>query len=212
MQIAAHKKNRELLSPKSGLTVEQIPTTGSKRAENIITWLNTFESYEELSLTVKSILANIRFGVNADNFEEALNSIGIAIGFSCERPDKEWKEGPDNLWSLRDGLFLHIEDKSEVDLMRTEIHKQETGQMNNSCAWFDKNYKGVNVKNLLIIPTRKLGSGAGFNKEVEIVRDKNLKKLTRNIDTAENRTQRHWLLILDNLLQSHQPYSRSIGQ
>jgi len=28
----------------------------------------------------------------------------------------------------------------EVHLDRKEIYKEETGQMNNACAWFAKNY------------------------------------------------------------------------
>jgi len=182
LQIIAHQKNKELLSPKSGLTVEQIVPTGLKRIENILNWLRNFENHEEINLTIESILSSIRFGVNSDDFEEAFHNMGCALGFSCERPDKEWKEGPDNLWSLKDGMYLLIEAKSEVDVNRVEISKQESGQINNSCAWFDKNYKGSTSKNLMIIPMKKLSSGAGFNKEVEIVRSRNLKKLITNVD------------------------------
>ena len=38
--------------------------------------------------------------------------------------------------------YLLVECKSEVHLDRKEIHKDETGQMNNACAWFAKTYKG----------------------------------------------------------------------
>lgn len=180
-QIFAHKKNRELLRPKGGIKIEQIPALGLKRIENLLKWLRSFDSYEELMLSVDSFLSNIRFGVNADDFEEAMHNLGCALGFSCQRPDKEWKEGPDNLWNLKDGVFLLIEDKSEVDQNRVEISKQETGQINNSCAWFDRIYSGATAKNIMIIPMKRIGRGAGFNKEVEIIRSKNLKQLVANV-------------------------------
>ncbi len=181
LQTAAHKKNRNLLKPKSGVVVEKIPSIGTMRIENIKKWIVEFHNYEELNIQVESILSDVRFGVIADDFEEAFHRLGVSLGFKCERPDKNWKEGPDNLWHIKDGMFLLVEAKNEVALDRVEINKQETGQMNNSCAWFAEHYPGAKSKNLMIVPTKKLGKGAGFNKEVEIVRQKNLKLLIQNI-------------------------------
>ena len=62
------------------------------------------------------------------------------MGFAGERPDAEWKEGPDNLWALDDSHYLLFECKSEVDVTRAEINKRETEQKNRSSAWFDKHY------------------------------------------------------------------------
>src|SRR5947208_11307581 len=47
------------------------------------------------------------------------------------------------LWCLSAGQYLVVECKSEVDLNRAEINKDESGQMNNACAWFEKYYKGA---------------------------------------------------------------------
>ena len=48
-------------------------------------------------LVVEEIAGNLEFGVSADHFEDAFNRLGIALGFNAQRPDREWKEGPDNL-------------------------------------------------------------------------------------------------------------------
>ena len=72
-----------------------------------------------------------------------MDELSRALGFAGERPDKMWKEGPDNLWALDDMQFLLWECKNEVRIRRSEINKRETEQMNNSCAWFEKNYKMV---------------------------------------------------------------------
>ena len=71
-------------------------------------------------------------------------------GSRRKRPDKEWKAGPDNLWALRDGEYLLVECKSEVQPDRKEIVKDETGQMNNACAWFAKHYNGAKAKNIMM--------------------------------------------------------------
>ena len=176
-QINAHKMNRFLMRPRQGMQVTKVTLVAQRRITNVVAWVQKFETYEELSLSLENTLSNLRFGVEADVFERALNELGTALGFKCERPDKEWKEGPDNLWALRDNEYLLVECKSEVKLTRDSINKDETGQMNNSCAWFKKNYGGVQVKRIMIIPTKKFGTGAGFTEEVEIMREKNLQRL-----------------------------------
>ncbi len=84
------------------------------------------------------------------------------------------------MWAVRDGEYLLVECKSQVELDRDEIRKEETGQLNNACAWFKKNYHDAKVTNLLIIPTKVVSSAAGFNEPVQIVRKPNLKKLVKN--------------------------------
>ncbi len=118
--------------------------------------------------------------MRAEAFERAVNDLGIALGFQCQRPDKEWREGPDNLWALRDNEFLLIECKSEVGLDRNQINKDETGQMNNACAWFARNYTGAKVTNWLIIPTNVGTKASGFNEKVEILRESGVKRIAGN--------------------------------
>jgi len=134
-----------------------------------------------LAVSLDEILSRLEFGVKADRFEHAFDELGRTPGFSTQRPDKEWKEGPDNLWALRDSEYLLVECKSEVHLDRKEIYKEETGQMNNAGAWFTKNYKGVKAKNVMILPAGKLANGAGFNEEVQIMRKTELNRLTKNV-------------------------------
>jgi len=180
-QISAHKKNHMLLKPKEGMEVTTIPTIGLKRIENLVNWIQTHGDFEELILDVDSILSDLRFGVRADHFEQALDNLARALGFIGERPDKEWKEGPDNLWKIRDNQYLLIECKSSVESDRKEIYKEETGQINNACAWFIENYGKQTFKPLMIIPTKKISKGAGFNYEVEIINKRKLDDLTSNV-------------------------------
>ncbi len=181
MQVAAHRGNRYLMKPRTGVEFTPLQMINQKRVEAVGEWIRTHTNYEQLALAVDDILARLDFGVKAERFEQAFKELGAALGFASERPDKEWKEGPDNLWCVRAGHSLLVECKSEVDLNRAEINKDESGQMNNSCAWFEKYYKGVTATKILAIPTNRLSHAAGFVQEVLIMRDKHLRELRRNV-------------------------------
>src|SRR6185437_903453 len=157
-----------------------------KRSATILSWMRNFPSIEELQLAIDDITGSLRFGVRAEQFEKAWFELGRALGFASERPDKEWKEGPDNLWAMKHGQYLLVECKSEVDETRAKINKEESGQMNNACAWFSREYVGCESINVLIIPTAKLNQGAGFNEPVRIMRRRDLNKFTHAVRNFYN--------------------------
>ena len=181
LQVAAHKQNRMLLKPRSGVTVAKLRIVSQGRVERIAKWVGDFGSYSELDVCVSDILGRLVFGTKADKFEHALDELSRALGFAGERPDKEWKEGPDNLWALDATQYLLWECKSEVNLTRAEINKREAEQMNRSSAWFDKHYPGFNVKRLIVHPSNKVPSAAAFTHEVEAVREAELRKLVKSV-------------------------------
>lgn len=179
LQVAAHRKNRMLLKPPSGVTVTRLKVVSQKRAERIIAWVGACANYDELNVTISDILGRLRFGVKADSFEAALNELAQALGFASERPDKEWKEGPDNLWALDNQNYLIIEAKSEVNILRPVVNKREAEQMNRSAAWFDKHYKGLSVTRLIIHPAKKIESAASFTHDVQGVIENDLRRLEK---------------------------------
>jgi replicative superfamily II helicase len=181
LQIAAHKANRLLLKPASGVTVAQLTLVSQGRMERIAKWVQQFEDYSQLDIALSDILGRLVFGTKADKFEQALDEISPALGFVGERPDKEWKEGPDNLWALDDRHYVLWECKSEVDIKRAEINKREAEQMNRSSAWFDKHYAGMDVKRIIIHPAYVVPSAAAFTHEVEAMRETELKRFVKQI-------------------------------
>lgn len=180
-QVIAHRKNTYLLKPKEGMEITKFPSISLKRIENIMNWVRSFENYEELYLEIDDLLSKLRFGVKADRFEQAFHELAKILGFPSQRPDKEWKEGPDNLWKINDNQYLLVECKNNVEATRTEIYKEETGQMNNACAWFNRQYGDVPVKRIMITPAKKVANAAGFTESVQIMRDKHLKSLNQNV-------------------------------
>ena len=130
LQVAAHKANRLLLKPPFGVTVAKLAVLSQVRVERIAEWVSGLESYSNLDVKLSDILDRLVFGMTAEKFEHALDELSSALGFAGERPDKEWKEGPDNLWALDGTKYLLWECKSEVDINRAEINKRKAEQMN----------------------------------------------------------------------------------
>jgi replicative superfamily II helicase len=179
-QKAAHKSNMLLLKPATGVTVTKLTVRSQGRVESVQHWIRKFDNYGDLDVAVSDILSRLVFGMNADKFEHALNELSSALGFMGERPDAEWKEGPDNLWALDDRNYLLIECKSEVDILRAEVNKRETEQMNRSSAWFEKHYPGFEAKRIIIHPAGKIQSAAAFTHDVEGMRERDLKKFVHS--------------------------------
>ncbi len=181
LQVAAHKENRFILKPRSGVTVVKLTVISQRRMERIVSWVSKYESYDQLEVALADILGSLVFGTKADKFERALCELGHALGFGSERPDKEWKAGPDNLWVLDDKEHIIWECKSEVKTNRADINKHETEQMISSSAWFEKIYKTKNVKRIIIHPTHKVSKSGAFTYEVEVMREDELKKFVKTI-------------------------------
>lgn len=178
IQRLAFKKNLQLLKPKDGIDYKKIEYINQNRIRRIKDWIKKFKTHQDLIIKVDEIVQNLRFGMPSDKFEAAIDNLGEAIGFITQRPDKEIKKGPDNLWCGVDNQYFLIECKNEVEEDRAEINKGEAGQMNTHCAWFKAEYGDVPCKRIMIIPTKKLSYYGDFYHDVEIMKKHNLKKLT----------------------------------
>lgn len=182
LQKEAFKYNSQLLKPKTGIEYDKVSYINENRMNNIQKFLNKFADFNELNLSTDALLDNLSFGVDAEKFESALKTLGDLLGFISQRPDKEIRKGPDNLWCGTGNHYLLFECKSEVSDTRTEINKHEAGQMNNHCAWFEEEYgNNINVSRYLIIPTKNLSYYGNFTHKVRIIRRNKLKLLKKNI-------------------------------
>ncbi len=181
LQKSAFLKNKQLLKPKEGISYKKLEFINENRINRIKQWINNFQSYQDMIITIDGILSDLSFGVDSEKFEKSLHQVGEMIGFLSERPDKEYKKGPDNLWCGVDNHYFLLECKSEVEENRAEINKHEAGQMNTHCGWFEEEYGKVPVNNILIIPMKKLSYHANFTHKVEIMRKNKLISLKSNI-------------------------------
>ena len=181
IQKSAFRNNLQLLKPKEGINYSKIEFINQNRIKRIKEWITQYKDYSEMMISVEGILQNMSFGMPSEKFEAALKDVGEAIGFLSQRPDKEIKKGPDNLWCGVENQYFLIECKNEVDESRSEISKHEAGQMNTHSAWFENIYGDAKCKRILIFPTIKLSYHADFTHQVEIMRKNTLNKLKNNV-------------------------------
>jgi len=182
IQIAAFKNNNELLKPSTGITYRKIAyPVDDTRIQRMINAVIKYKTYEDLNLFITEQLGNLAFGVEAEKFEKAIHELGILLGFVCQRPDKEIRMGPDNLWCIGRNQYIMFECKSQVLESRLAISKHEAGQMEEHCAWFEKEYDGMEAINIMLIPTATLAEDAFFSHDVMIMRKKGLTELKRDI-------------------------------
>ena len=82
-----------------------------------------------MKLFADELCSDLRFGPETFNkFEAAVNDLAWFIGIKGQRPEKDYKEGPDNLWALPNGSFLVIECKNGVTTS-SGISKRDAGQL-----------------------------------------------------------------------------------
>jgi replicative superfamily II helicase len=180
-QKGAFESNNKLLKPKDGITYKKLEYINENRIKRIKEFIDKFSDYEELRMSVEATLDNFSFGISSVKFEEALKEIGEFLGFLSQRPDAEFKKGPDNLWCGVDDKYFMFECKSEVEETRAEIIKSEAGQMNSHCGWFKAEYGEKPVKRILIIPTKNLSYNANFTHDVAVMRKGKINTLIKNI-------------------------------
>lgn len=178
IQKSAFRLNNELLKPRNGINYVRVSYVDCNRLAKIREFLNKFEDYQELMLSINEILENLSFAVDHEKFEDSLQKVGELFGFISQRPDKEIKKGPDNLWCCTNNEYMIFECKNEVLDTREAIKKSEVGQMNNHCGWFESEYgTEVKVSRFMIIPIKKIEYSANFTHEVKIIRKSGLRKL-----------------------------------
>ena len=169
LQKAAFEHNYMLLKPIEGIVYKKFERIDTDRLRKLQDVLTSFDSYEEMMLKVNSIYENLSFGVEAEKFELAIDQLGCMLGFETQRPDKMIRKGPDNLWKIGRDNYILIECKSEVLETREYITKTEVGQMNNHCAWFEREYPHADVKRIIITPTSKVAYEGDFSHDVYVV-------------------------------------------
>ncbi len=181
-QLKAHAENNRLLLPETGITYTRLSKGSEPKHSRIIKWIKTHRNYNDVIADVQCIFDKLYFGHPSDAFEEGIDELGKILGFNTQRPEKQYGEGPDNLWS--DGSFyLIIECKNYVKKDREKIYKDETGQMSNSIGWFKRNYPQTKAQPIIIHPANIYGKGAYINSEEEarvLVQEK-LEELKNNI-------------------------------
>ena len=127
------------------------------------------------------MLSNLHIGSEYEKFEEALNEIGIVLGFVCSRPDKETGGyGPDNLWAIDSSEYLVIECKTEATTQT--IKKDYCNQLSGSVNWFKENYAYPNkCIPIMVHPSKFIDMVASPDENMRVMTEKELEYFRKNL-------------------------------
>ncbi|WP_104035383.1 DEAD/DEAH box helicase family protein [Vibrio jasicida] len=138
--LSANKDNSRLMKPIAGISYNRVNPLTHGQAEQCSRYLNSkFLLKNKMLVFVNSVLEDLRFRPDSANrFEEAMNALGLLLGFHAQRPEAAYNKGPDNIWSIGDNNYLVIECKNEA--VNDKISKYYCNQLTGSAQWFNDNY------------------------------------------------------------------------
>lgn len=180
--IAAHAMEPRVTKPLHGAVYKRLtPTTGQQATALIANHAGRFLDPTDMKLFADGLCSDLQFCPDtSEKFEAAVNELARFIGISGQRPEKDFKEGPDNLWALPGGSFLVIECKNGVTA-EDGISKKDAGQLGQSMEWFAARYPVSASVPVMIHPERKLGQAASSVNSMRIIDVKSLEKLRTNL-------------------------------
>lgn len=179
---AAHSLEPSIIKPLHGVSYQKLsPATGQQAATLISNHLGRFFDPTGMKLFADALCSDLQFSQeSADKFEAALQDLGWFLGIRSQRPEKSYKEGPDNLWALPNQKFLVIECKNGVT-STGGISKKDAGQLGQSMEWFGARYPASQAVPILIHPERTLGQGASIVTGMRVIDRAGLDKICRNL-------------------------------
>ncbi|MEQ1493187.1 MAG: helicase C-terminal domain-containing protein, partial [Terricaulis sp.] len=158
--LAAYQLESGVLKPMHGASYKKLTAATGQQAQSLIEHHgDRFVDRTGMKLFADELCSDLQFAPNtSDKFEAAVNDLAWFLGIEGQRPEKEFKEGPDNLWALPSGTFLVIECKNGVTA-NSGIAKKDAGQLGQSVAWFQERYLASQCTPVIIHPDRALGQG-----------------------------------------------------
>ena len=180
--VAAHGMEPGVIKPMHGATYKMLtPATGQQAATLIVNHHGRFMDPTAMKLFADELCTDLQFSPDmSDKFEAAVNDLAWFLGIKGQRPEKDYKEGPDNLWALPSGSFLVIECKNGVTAEKG-ISKKDAGQLGQSVAWFSGRYPASSSVPIIVHPERTLGQGASLVPGMRVIDPAGLEKLRKNL-------------------------------
>jgi len=185
IQIKAFETNSKVFRPPSGISYSKISHVGSNRAIKIQDFLQSKESQTAIVLHIERLLEKLNFDLPSDFFEEGIDELGEVLGFSTQRPDKTYGEGPDNLWEIADHQYMIIECKNEVANDRG-ISREEANQLSGSISWFKSKYEDSSEIPVIIHPSNFFMTGATTIELSYCLQPEDLVNIKRNLKSFYN--------------------------
>lgn len=135
IQQSAYSHSHDFIRPPTILkrppaTVESDPRS------TMLSWFSRFENGNGAVAAIEALQSKLNFAASAETVEQALLDLAEPLGAAGFRPEKEFGEGPDDLWLWPEHSFV-IEAKTRKE---ATLSRQDGGQMLRSLEWFRRNY------------------------------------------------------------------------
>ena len=141
-QVAALDDNPALLRPRQDIAYVRLTGRAGDQAEATAAYMrDRYACGPDLLIAVNAILADLTFDTDparVDPFEQAVADLGAHLGFTTQRPERDVKRGPDDLWAFGGQHYAVIECKNAA--VMDFIRKTDLDQLSGSLTWFRQEY------------------------------------------------------------------------
>lgn len=162
--------NRRLTRPIDGLDYEKLDAKDMQQAHNVAWTLKPFIGKKtDLLVKLNGILDDLAFlPDNANEFEAAMQDVAAFLGFRAQRPEVDFKRGPDVLWAVGNLRYFVIECKSGA--VATKITKHYANQLSGSMDWFAQRYDHTcKATPVMVHPSKVLEAAAAAHVDARIM-------------------------------------------
>ena len=150
LQKKAYQLNNSLLKPLIEIPYVPLYTPGEQSLA-IIEPIKEYSERRGYLSRFDEIVSFLTPRATSNQFEDSLKKLGDILGFSTERPEKDYDVGPDVLWIFNDkkGFIIEAKSNKKADNVLT---KDEFGQLLTSHEWFKSKYSEIQGFRVVIHP------------------------------------------------------------
>lgn len=174
-------KNPRVLRPIAGVSTSRIAAIADQAAVAARFMAQQHQDRNGLLITTNALLSDLRFDAEATNeFEDALERVASYLGFSGQRPERDFGNGPDVLWAIGNLEYLVIECKSGAS--SDVIYRSAVEQLAHSMNWFGEAYdNSCRAVPVLVHPSNELAPGAVAPQHTRVITSQGLQNLTQAV-------------------------------
>lgn len=180
--MSAVNDNSQVIHPIEGIQYSKLLPTNRNQARTLVEYIESkFATPNNYILFINSLNDKLIFlPETADIFEQAFMDLAFVLGFSGQRPENQFRRGPDNIWSIGNSKYLVVECKNGATTER--INKRDCNQLNGSINWFhDKYDQENNYVPIMVHPSNTFEYAASPHSDIRIMNSVKLELLKSNL-------------------------------
>lgn len=176
--MSAANDNRRVLHPIDGIAYHRLLTIDYEQAQQCKDFLySRYDDPNKLILEINGLIDQFIFKPDtASIFEEITKQLANFIGFKSQRPENEYKRGPDVLWGVGQLQYFIIECKNGS--LSPTITKADCNQLNGSVNWFLEKYdRTCSFVPIMIHPSNVFEYAASPHEKIKIITKDKIEQL-----------------------------------